>query len=273
MQGGELQTYINAIHPHAVLSSGKPAYDGYLVKSPAAPVRISQCAPAPGANDPRRAIRKTNVPVIAVIAQGEAIDATPYARADSDSADDKFRVFEIAGAGHIDKMAYNGFPLLADQTAAVGSAQGSVEWPFNVTCEPAIPMMSVPLMTQALDAAFVALEQWARQGIAAPHAGRLERDGSALKTDANGHGLGGVRNVYVEVPAAALSTNSNGPGVCREMGKEAPFEAQRFQSLYPSSKAYSDKVSDVADRLVKERWLTEGDARRVKQDARAKTSK
>ena len=64
MQGGDLQTYINAIHPRATLANGKPAYDGYLLKSPAAPVRINQCATAPAANDPRRAIRKTNVPVI-----------------------------------------------------------------------------------------------------------------------------------------------------------------------------------------------------------------
>jgi hypothetical protein len=44
MQGGDLQTYINAIHPHALLASGKPVYDGYLLKSPAAPTRINQCA-------------------------------------------------------------------------------------------------------------------------------------------------------------------------------------------------------------------------------------
>src|SRR4030095_4891572 len=91
MQGGELQTYINAIHPRATLANGKPAYDGYLVKSPAAPVRIHQCASAPAANDPRRVIRKTNVPVIAVVAQGEGVDAVPYRRADSDAADRQFR--------------------------------------------------------------------------------------------------------------------------------------------------------------------------------------
>jgi hypothetical protein len=274
MQGGELQTYINAIHQRAVVSNGKPAYDGYLVKSPAAPVRINQCATAPPANDARRAIRKTNVPVIAVVAQGEAVDAVPFSRADSDAADDKFRVFEIAGAGHIDKMAYNGFPLLADQTAAVGSAQGTVEWPFNAACDPPIPMMSVPVMTHALDAAFAALEQWARNGIAAPRAARLQRtDASALTTDSYGHGLGGVRNAYVDVPAATLATNSNGPGVCREMGRETAFDAQRFQSLYPSATVYADKVSSSADRLVKDRWLTEADARKIKQDARTRASK
>jgi len=270
MQGGELQTYINAIHPRAVVANGKPAYDGYLVKSPAAPVRINQCATAPAANDPRRAIRKTNVPVIAVVAQGEAVDAQPFTRSDSDAADDKFRVYDIAGAGHIDKMAYNGFAPLSDQTQAVGSAQGTPEWPFNVTCDPAIPMMAVPLMTHALDAAFANLKEWVRKGTPAPRAPRLQTTGSAVAMDANGNGVGGVRHPYVDVPAATLLTNSNGPGVCREMGREAPFDASRFQSLYPSPKDYVTKVEQAADRLVKEKWLTEGDAREIKQKAHSK---
>jgi hypothetical protein len=41
------------------------------------------------------------------------------------------------------------------------------------------------------------------------------------------------------------------------MGREAAFDAMQFQSLYPSAKVYADKVAQVADRLVKERWLTE----------------
>jgi hypothetical protein len=272
MQGGELQTYINAVHPRATLANGKPAYDGYLVKSPAAPVRLHQCASAPAANDPRRVIRKTSVPVIAVVAQGEVIESKPFTRADSDASDDKFRVYEIAGAGHIDKMAYTGFAPLADQTAAVGSAQGTADWPFNAPCDPPIPMMGVPVMTFALDAAFASLKEWVRKGTPPPRAERLQTapgpSGAGVVTDGHGHGLGGVRNPYVDVPAATLFTNSNGPGVCREMGREVPFEASRFQALYPSSKVYAEKVAQVADRLAKQRWLTEADARRIKQQAR-----
>jgi hypothetical protein len=278
MQGGDLQTYINAIHPRATLASGKPAYDAYLVKSPAAPTRINQCATAPGANDPRRAIRKTNVPVITVVAQGEVVDAAPYARPDSDASDDKFRVYEIAGAGHIDKMAYSGFPLFADQTTAVGSAQGNPEWPFNAACEPPIAMMAVPIMTYAFDAAFASLEQWVRRGTPAPGAPRMQirNPGTAeavVALDAVGNGLGGVRNPYVEVPSSVLYTNSNGPGVCREMGREAPFERSRFQTEYPNPKAYTDAVAKSADQLVKVRWLTETDARRIKQEAETRASK
>src|ERR1043166_3532617 len=45
VQGGDLTTYMNAIHPRARLESGRPVYDGYLARSPFALTRISRCAP------------------------------------------------------------------------------------------------------------------------------------------------------------------------------------------------------------------------------------
>ena len=93
-----------------------------------------------------------------------------------------------------------------------------------------------------------------------------------MNTDSYGHGIGGVRNTYVEVPAGKLATNSPGPGVCREMGSETQFDKVQFSSLYPRLKIYTDKVAQVADRLVKERWLTESDAKRIKAEAKARSS-
>ena len=105
--------------------------------------RINQCAAAPAANDPRQIVKNVGVPVIAVAAQGEIIGGTYAARrADSDETNDRFRLYEVSSAGHIDKSAYFGFPQLADQTAAVGSAQGAVDWPFNAKCDPEIPVAS-----------------------------------------------------------------------------------------------------------------------------------
>jgi hypothetical protein len=269
-QGGDVQTYINAIHPNAKLANGKPVFDGYLLKSPAAPSRINQCATAPAVGDPRRAIRKTNVPVIAVVAQGEIVDALAFRRLDSDAADDKFRMYEIAGAGHIEKSAYSGFPLFPDQIAAAGTAQGTPDWPFTAKCDPEIPMMPVPIMTYAFDASYEILSQWVRKGIAAPHGTPLQVKDNAVVLDANGHGVGGVRNPYVEVPRATYFTNSTGPGVCREMGREVLYDGAKFQMMYPTAKAYTEKVAQSADRLVKERWLTESDAKKIKQEAQAR---
>ena len=269
-QGGDVQTYINAINPNMKLANGKPVFDGYLLKSPAAPSKISLCATAPPAGDPRRAIRKTNVPIVAVAAQGEMADSAAYRRPDSNTADDKFRMYELSGVGHIDKQAYVGFPPFADQIAASGTAQGTPEWPFNVKCDPEIPMNSMPMMGYALNAAYSSLKLWAQGRLMSPPRGApLEMKDGAVVLDANGHGVGGVRNPYVNVPAATHFTNSAGPGVCREMGHEAPYDNAKFQAMYPSAKAYADKVQQSVDGLVKDGWLTVTDAKRIAQEAAA----
>jgi hypothetical protein len=53
------------------------------------------------------------------------------------------------------------------------------------------------------------------------------------------------------------------------MGHKFAFDASRLLDMYGSEKAYSGKVAQSVDRLVKDRWLTEGDARRVKADLTA----
>ena len=172
-QGGDLTTYMNAIHPHATIENGKPVYDGYVAKAPFNAARINQCAAAPGPGDPRHAVKNVGVPVVAVAAQGEVLTTYGTRRPDNDDPTDRYRLYEVAGAGHIDKFAYVGFPSIQDQTAA-GNAQGTAEWPFAAPCDPAIPLMNTPIMSVAFNAAFANLDRWVRKGTPAPRAARLE---------------------------------------------------------------------------------------------------
>jgi hypothetical protein len=268
-QGTDVATYANAIH--ANLANGKPVYDGYLLKAPFSMTRINQCAPVSAANDPRQIVKNVGVPVIAVTAQGEVIGGT-YAgrRDDSDEPNDRYRLYEVASAGHMDKAAYFGFPSLQDQVAAVGTAQGTEEWPFNVLCTPEIPLMEPSLIGLIYNASFAHLDQWARKGIPAPRAPRIEiKDGGtplvAVVTDKLGHGIGGVRTPFIDVPDANYFTNTPGPGVCREMGRRVALDIVKFTELYGNRKNYVTRFNETVERLLKERWLTEGDARRLKQ--------
>jgi hypothetical protein len=268
-QGADVATYANAIH--ANLENGKPVYDGYLLKAGFNMARISQCATAPPANDPRQMIKNAGAPVIAVAAQGEVIGGTLASRrADSDEPNDRYRLYEVAGAGHIDKFAYFGFPQQPDQVAAVGNAQGTVDWPFTAKCDPEIPLMDPSLIGYVFNSAFANLDQWVRKGTPAPKASRVELKDSgtpqaSVVTDKLGHGLGGVRTPQIDVPDAAYFTSSPGPGTCREMGHKIPFDAARIMELYGNRKSYTSRFVETVDRLVKERWLTEGDAKRLKQ--------
>jgi hypothetical protein len=263
-QGADVQTYAAAIQTHATLENGKPVYDGFLIKTPGSVGRIRRCAPAVPKGDPRQAIRNIGVPVIEVAAQGEISD--DYRRADSDEPRDRFRIYEIAGAAHIDKWAYRELPVMEDQLAATGApGQGTPAWPFTIHCDPEIPLQDHPLLKYIFDGAFVNLEQWASKGVAPPKAERI-----AIK---DGVASGGVRNPYVDVPAATYTTNSPGPGTCRELGSTIPFDRARLESLYGSSGKYAAQVAESVDRMVKERWITESDGKKIKAEAAARFGK
>src|SRR5262249_28025034 len=130
----------------------------------------------------------------------------------------------------------------------------------------------IPLMSYAFNAAFSNLDAWVRRGTPAPRSTPLTVNASgtaqaAVASDQAGNGLGGVRNPYVDVPRATYFTNSTGPGNCREMGHKVAFDSARINTLYGNSKNYSSKVAQAVDRLVRERWLTEGDGKRIKAEA------
>jgi hypothetical protein len=192
------------------------------------------------------------------VAQGEI--GPDYQREDSDQPKDRFRIYEVAGAAHIDKWAYRELPIMEDQLAATGAqGQGTPAWPFNVKCNPEIPLQEHPLLKYIFDGAFVNLEQWASKGIAPPRAERI--------TVKDGVATGGVRNPDVDVPAASYTFTSPGPGTCRELGSTTAFDSARIDSLYGSRKNYATKVAAAVDKMVKERWITRSDGEMIKGDA------
>jgi hypothetical protein len=87
-----------------------------------------------------------------------------------------------------------------------------------------------------------------------------------IAMDAFGHGLGGVRTPYVEVPIATYTTSNVGPAVCAEMGRATPFDAARVATTYGSFENYAMKVNAAIKRLHDERWLTDFDAKRVRTE-------
>jgi hypothetical protein len=273
-QNVDMVTYMNAIQTHTSLENGKPIYDGFLMKSPLAPAKINRCATTPAKDDRRSIIRNVGVPVIGIAAQGEVLATSVFRRPDSDEMGDRYRLYEIAGASHIDKSPYHSLAVFADQSATGGNVQGTPEWPFAAKCEPEIPLTELPLMTYMFDAAFMNLDQWVRKGTAPPHGAVIElknagTSDASVVLDEFGHGKGGVRSSYVDVPIATYYTNSNGPGTCAELGHKTAFDAARFTSLYGTPAKYAGKVSQSVDALVRQRYLTATDGKKIKAEASA----
>jgi hypothetical protein len=205
--------------------------------------------------------------VINVVAEGEVIASLAMRKPDSDDPAGRFRQYEIAGAAHIDRDAFFALPSLADQTAAIGNAQGTAEWPLNAVCEPAIPLITHPLMRYAMDGALASLDRWVREGVPAPKAPPIEvaAGNTALVTTELG-AKGGVRNGYVDVPNEAYATGSPGPGTCRELGHVTPFDAAKITSMYGDAAKYKSQASKAVDRSVSDRFFTKADGARMKAE-------
>jgi len=266
VQGGDLTTYMNAFQPPT------RAYDGFLARAPFAASRINRCDTAPAAADPRQAVHDVGVPVIAVAAEGDLVNTYAARRADSDAKGDRYRLYEVAGAGHIDRFAYLGFPTLQDQERA-GNAQGTAEWPFAAPCTPPVALMEQSVLRIGFDVALDALDGWVRRGVVPTRVPRIETrtgDGSAFTVvrDEFGNARGGLRTPHLDVPTATFVTTSPGPGNCPEIGHVEPFDAARLKMLYASFDDYARKVRGSIAQLTARGWLTRADAGRVTQEIR-----
>jgi len=264
VQAGDLETYMNAIQPVARV------YDGFLARAPFNLTTINRCAAAPAADDPRQIVRNVGVPVVAVAGEGDLVNTFVSRRDDSDAAADRYRLYEVAGAGHIDRFAYLGFPTMEDQAAA-GNAQGTPEWPFTAPCTPPVKLMDESVLRLAYDVALDALDGWARRGTVPRKAARIEtRSGGAggftVVADQFGNARGGLRTPYLEVPLAKYITSSPGPGNCPEIGHTERFDQAQLQMLYGNFDGYSTKMRAAISRLTADGWITKADAARLTRE-------
>jgi hypothetical protein len=196
-QGADVATYANAIH--ANLQNGKP---GVRRLSAEGPSRWPGSISASGARRKRSAAdgQECRRAGDRSPAQGEVIGGTfASRREDSDQANDRFRLYEVAAAV-ISTNSPTLIPGPGGSGQSCGAAQGAVEWPFNAKCDPEIPLMDPSLIELRFNASFAHLDQWARKGTQRPaRLDRIEGCGTpqaSVVTDKMSHGLGGVRTLY-----------------------------------------------------------------------------
>jgi hypothetical protein len=271
---GVQATYMAAIHPNARLAGGRPVYDGYIQHRHPALARIRRCAPAPAADDPRQTLRNLDVPLIRIIPETDVLTLYRFRRDDGDAPNDRYRLYEVAGGAHADGAFYPYQPSVADLKKIGSPYPYLAAWPFHNQCEPEMLLMKTPINTYVLDAAFANLTRWIRDGVAPPKAARLsvENGGTPqarVVKDQYGNAVGGVRTPYVDVPIATYHTTTKGETFCPELGRSDPLPWARLANAHGSPQNYARKVAQSVDRLVKERWLTESDGKKIKAEAAA----
>jgi hypothetical protein len=264
VQAGDVEVYAGAIQPIS------HAYDGFLARAPFTLTSINRCAPTPAVDDPRQVVRNVGVPFVAVAGEGDLVNTYASRRDDSDAPADRYRLYEMPGAGHIDRFAYLGFPTLADQAAA-GNAQGTEAWPFNAPCTPPVQLIDQSVLRIGYDVAMDALDRWVRQGVVPKRAPRIGTrpgagTGFTVVADQYGNGRGGVRTPYVDVPLAHYAAASAGPGNCPEIGHVERFDAARLREIYGSFDRYAAQVRTAIAKSSREGWLTKTDAQRLTKE-------
>jgi hypothetical protein len=217
-------------------------------------------------------IREIDVPLIEMPTMHEVETNVPR-RQDGDEPGRQFRLYEVAGIGHVDSR--DNVRLLPNPCTK--------------------PLSTV--LTQAYFAVGLHhLLRWVDEGVAPPRAARVlldrdtSNDGSTMVLDAQGNPQGGIRNPYVDVPVAKYTpvntavdpvianpseyVKANGLQgaqiMCRLSAYQEPFSAAKLRELYGSQREYLRKFEARLDELERQgrslpvyREALLADARRV----------
>ena len=170
----------------------------------------------------------------------------------------------------MDKIYYQHMPVVEDQIKS-GQVGYLVNWPMAYQCTPDIDLLDFPVMRHAVNAAFSAMTSWINEGVSPPKAQRIfvssENSGEPIIiTDENSNALGGMRNVYLDVPVASYLDSSPGPAVCTNLGRKEAFTWRKLETLYGDSENYASRVDQRLDSLVAEGWLTDQDSAQIRQE-------
>jgi hypothetical protein len=132
-------------------------------------------------------------------------------RDDADKPDDRYRLYEIAGAPHVARMP---------------GCDGESDFPTSAFVR----------------AALLRLFRWAEDGLTPAPASRIalaQHDQiSQACTDSDGNAVGGVRSPFLDLPLTRYEVHS-GPGIlCQLVGRETPLPVDALIHRYGDAKGY-----------------------------------
>ena len=246
-----LATYINTVLPTLRTPTGGPVYDGYLLGARTGNwTPMHQCAPVVPREAPLQVLRDAGVPVINVNTETDVPGTAIMRRAD----DARFRLWEVAGAGH---------------SSQDSRSRTTADRDFKDTPFPALSISCVNKITTfpsrySFNAAHAALERWVRDKQPPASVDRLGFQDNAITRDALGNALGGVRLPAIEVPVARYEGSNKfagqGANFCFLLGSETSLTAGQLQALYPTPEVLVQKTEAAARKAVAQGLLEPQDA-------------
>jgi hypothetical protein len=185
-----------------------------------------------------------------------------YRRDDCDEPSDRYRLYELAGAGHMNTR----YPPYSENAMWQIDPTGTAgEVPKDAA------MNSLPhgeMFAAGLDH----LVRWVAEGVVPPRAARIETgaDGLFVK-DQYGNSRGGVRCAQMDVPrnqyVSNPGTNPDGTPAFGVVGIEEPLPIATLKEMYRDHADYVERFSRRVDELVGEGWLLPADADEMRAEA------
>ena len=248
--GVDTATFAMAIHKLTLLPDDSPVYDGYLPSAHSgslAAVRTGSASLLPPFEyAPMTAVpvpvvdveTQTDVEGVKVIADGEivfrAMGGGNVRRPDSDAPGDLYRLYELAGAPHVQE-------------------------------DPDCPTSSTFPTDHFIRAAALRLVRWAENGQTPPRAPRIELAAQDVicesKLDDAGNAVGGVRSPFVDVPLSTFDAHSysQSSGLYMLTGDERPFSREAALRRYGSVDAYAERFRVALDETIEAGYLLAAD--------------
>jgi hypothetical protein len=244
-------TFADYHHNQARLADGSPVFDGYIAFANA------------------MYIRPLDVPVIRVNTQSDfgTRGGINNRRDDSDGPQERFRLYEVAGAAHAAEHPPP-FPGLKPPTLLT-TPPGSAPNRRNTDCQAKFPpghlVNNFPLYL-VMSAVFQIMYDWSDEGRPPPSVKRiLAGPDGVIIPDSFGNAQGGVRYPQIDAP---IATYGVGTGDCELLGYRIPFVITTKRRLYGNKAGYVRAVQASVDRLLQERLLTPEGAKEIMETAR-----
>jgi Alpha/beta hydrolase domain len=289
--GGFTFTQADVFNKLERLPAGGPVYNGYVPGGTTGPSNIDfglTPAGALPAGDPRHQMQPRDVPVIQINTETEEALGAPtgltYRRPDSNARGDRYRLWEVPGASHVSNDLHVPVITLELNQLELNHLEVAHGPPVGCTHQVFAPGPSTGLpgvidpnpfpFSDVANAAFADLTRWVDGNGSPPHAPPIDVSSGAIVRDQFGNSEGGLRTPFVDDPTGTYAPTDTVAhatafsGFCVLFGYETPFDHATLRSIYSSHTEYVHRVTRESERLVKQGFWLQRDARQVISDSR-----
>jgi hypothetical protein len=253
--GVATSTFANYHHREFRLADGVPIFDGYLSMANA------------------MYVRPLDVPVIRINTQSDfdSFGGVGNRSPDNDSAQGRFRHYEVAGASHVFVPWPHANSALPPEGGPIAAAAGQPKIVEGGDCTKSFPAGHLPNdypLSMVTLQAFDNLYQWVDHNVLPPRVQRLELDAAGhAKLDAIGNALGGLRLTPISIPTSQYGVG--GGGFCFLFGYRVPLGAVKCREIHGSHARYLTRVKEANREHVQQRLISNTAAMELTAQARA----